>query len=264
MPPTITTCFAGETVRPGQPAEVQDQLGNDVMERRSFVFVVCSPLPRVGKTLLARLLVEFFLADGRPVAAFDLNPADHALAEQRPDHTTIASVEDTKAQMVLFDRLVTADGVVKVVDLGDRCFDQFFAVMADIGFASEAPRCGVVPVLLFMVDADRRSLQAYAALQARFPGLTIAPVLNIGAAAVRFHNELRIKFAVAPLQIPFLSPAAKALAAQFGYSPGIDSGRAAHAANELQAWKRRMFLQFREFELRLLLEELKPALQLRA
>ena len=54
------------------------------------------------------------------------------------------------------------------------------------------------------------------------------------------------------------------LAAQFGYSPGIGGGRSAHAANELQAWKRKLFLQFREFELRLLLEQLKPALQLRA
>jgi hypothetical protein len=69
---------------------------------------------------------------------------------------------------------------------------------------------------------------------------------------------------LAPLQIPFLAPAAKALAAQFGYSPGIGGGRSADAANELQAWKRRVFLQLREFELRLLLEELKPALQLRA
>ncbi|HXF88029.1 MAG TPA: hypothetical protein VNK48_06735 [Xanthobacteraceae bacterium] len=234
------------------------------MERRTLVFVVCSPLPRVGKTLLARLLMEFFLADGRPVAAFDLNPDDCALAEQRPDHTTIAHVEDTKAQMALFDRLVVADEVTKVVDLGDRCFDRFFAVMADIGFASEAPRRGVVPVMLFIADADRRSLQAYAALQARFPGLTIAPVLNAGASDARFRNELRARFAVTPLQIPFLSPAAKALAAQFGYSPGIGGGRSAHAANELQAWKRKLFLQFREFELRLLLEELKPALQLRA
>jgi hypothetical protein len=234
------------------------------MERRTLVLVVCSPLPRVGKTLVARLLMEFFLADGRHVAAFDLNPDDHTLAEQRPDHTTIANVDDTKAQMALFDRLVVADEVTKVVDLGDRCFDRFFAVMADIGFATEAPRRGIVPVVLFIADADRRSLQAYAALQAHFPGLTIAPVLNAGTADVRFRNELRARFAVTPLQIPFLSPAAKALAAQFGYAPGIGGGRSAQVANELQAWKRRLFLQFREFELRLLLEQIKPVLQMRA
>lgn len=244
--------------------EREGPVGRRSMERRTLVLVVCSALPRVGKTLLARLLVEFFLADGRHVAAFDLNPDDHSLVKQLPDHTTIANVDDTKAQMALFDRLVVADEVTKVVDLGDRCFERFFAVMADIGFAAEALRRGVVPVVLFIADIDRRSMQAYAALQARFPGLNIAPVLNAAAADARFRNEFRARFAVTPLQIPFLSPAAKTLAAQFGFSPGIGGGRSAYAANELQAWKRRLFLQFREFELRLLLEELKPALQLRA
>jgi hypothetical protein len=36
------------------------------------LYVICSPQRSVGKTLLARLLAEFYLIDGRPVAAFDL------------------------------------------------------------------------------------------------------------------------------------------------------------------------------------------------
>ena len=56
------------------------------MDRRTPVFIVCSPLPRVGKTLVARLLVEFFVADERPVAAFDLNPDGYALAAQAPEN----------------------------------------------------------------------------------------------------------------------------------------------------------------------------------
>jgi hypothetical protein len=243
---------------------MQNRPGDETMQPLTLVFVVCSPLPRTGKTLLAHMLMEFFLADGRRVAAFDLNPENHALAEQRPDHTTIANVDDTKAQMALFDRLVEADDLIKVVDLGDRCFDRFFTVMAEIGFAAEARRRGIVPVVLLIADTDRRSHQAYAALQERFPELTIAPVLNAGAADLRSCRALRASYASAPLEIPLLSPAARTLAAQYDSVPRIGGGRSAHAANELQAWKRRLFLQFREFELRLLLEQLKPALQLRA
>src|SRR6266446_4780134 len=36
------------------------------------LYVVCSPNRQVGKTMLARLLAEHYMADARPVAAFDL------------------------------------------------------------------------------------------------------------------------------------------------------------------------------------------------
>ena len=51
------------------------------MQGRTPVFMICSPRPRVGKTLLARALVEFFRANSRPVSAFDVNPDEFALVE---------------------------------------------------------------------------------------------------------------------------------------------------------------------------------------
>ena len=62
------------------------------MERRTPIFIVCSPRPRVGKTLLARALAEFFRADERPVAAFDVNPDEFSLVDYLPGHTAVASV----------------------------------------------------------------------------------------------------------------------------------------------------------------------------
>jgi hypothetical protein len=253
------THAAGKPAAAGQACERQG-----FMERRTFVFIVCSPLPRVGKTLAARLAVEFFATDGGRVAAFDVNPGDFALAEQLSDRAAAADISDTRGQMALFDQLIAADGVAKVVDVGFRSFEQFFSVMAEIGFAAEAGHRGIIPAVLLVADADRRSAEAYAALLARFPRIPVVPVLNAGAADIRFRGEFSSRFAVTPLHIPFLSPAAKSMVAQFGFSPGISGGRSAHAANELQAWKRRVLLQLRELELRLLLEEIKPALQLRA
>src|SRR4029077_21241369 len=137
------------------------------MDYRTPIFVVCSPLPHVGKTLVARLLVEYFKADGRRFAAFDINPNDYALAQQVPDHTTIANIGDTKGQMVLFDQLVVADETAKVVDLGYGSFEQFFTIMQEIGFDTEVHDRSIVPVVLFVAAQDQRSKQAYAAMQER-------------------------------------------------------------------------------------------------
>ena len=95
------------------------------MDPRTPVFIVCSPLPHVGKTLIARLLAEYLQADERPFAVFDVNPDDFALAQQLPDHTTIAHIDDTKGQMALFDQLIIADVTSKVIDVSYRMFDHF-------------------------------------------------------------------------------------------------------------------------------------------
>jgi hypothetical protein len=45
--------------------------------------------------LLARLLTEFYIIDGRPVAAFDLADEEPQLADYLPRCTTIADISDT-------------------------------------------------------------------------------------------------------------------------------------------------------------------------
>ena len=53
------------------------------MSLRSFVTIVASPRPHVGKTLLARMLADYHLGNDRKVAAFDLNARDAALIKRR-------------------------------------------------------------------------------------------------------------------------------------------------------------------------------------
>ena len=38
---------------------------------RTPLFILCSPQTRVGRTLVARLLIDFFLMEDRPAAGFD-------------------------------------------------------------------------------------------------------------------------------------------------------------------------------------------------
>ena len=235
------------------------------MERRTPVFIVCSPLPRVGKTLIAQLLVEFFAVDGRPVAAFDVNPDGYALAAQLPERTTVANIAGTKGQMALFDQLILANETAKVVDLGYGSFEPFFSVMHDIGFIAEAERRTVVPVALFIAEPDPRSTRAYAKQRQRFPELSFVPVFNAGTSAeARARGGTKSDFAGIPLYVPALPPALKAAVAQVGFSAALADHTSAAAQDELLTWVRRIFLQFRELELRLLLEQIKPALRMRA
>jgi hypothetical protein len=150
------------------------------MNRRTPVFIVTSPRQRVGKTLLARVLTEFFHADGRSVAAYDANPDQFSLVEYLPADTAVASVEDTRGQMMLLDQLVQPDRKAKVVDLGHSQFDRFFSVIHHIGFMREARANAIVPIVLFICDPDARALQGYTMLQSRFPDLALVPVFNEG------------------------------------------------------------------------------------
>ena len=124
------------------------------MSFRNSITIVASPRPRVGKTLLARLLADFHSQEGRTVAAFDLNSGEHTLAQFLPDASSRQTIADINGQMALFDRLVADDDATKVVDLGHESFKSFFAVAQQIGFVEEARRRGIATAILFVVTPD--------------------------------------------------------------------------------------------------------------
>jgi len=98
------------------------------------VYIICSPRPQVGKTLLARLLSEFLLLKNGTVNSFDINLKEPSLLEYLPRTTETADVIDTYGKMQLMDRLIVNDSVAKVIDLGYHAFDEFFKMVDEIGF----------------------------------------------------------------------------------------------------------------------------------
>ena len=102
-------------------------------------------------------------------------------------------------------------------------------------------------------------------LQERCPELPVVTVLNSGnTSGGRGRSSVRPNYANVTLQIPPL-PSAQHSMQPWSGSPYAGNLRpAVDTAHELQGWIRRVFLQFRELELRLLLETLKPDLKLRA
>src|ERR1700732_4719912 len=133
------------------------------------VYIICSPRPLVGKTLIARLLCEFLLLKNGTVNAFDINLKEPSLLEYLPRVTETAEVDNTFGKMQLMDRLIVNDAVAKVIDLGFHAFDEFFQMSEEIGFLKEAARRGVAPVILFVPDTDRASARGYPMLQQQTP-----------------------------------------------------------------------------------------------
>ena len=154
--------------------------------------------------------------------------------------------------MRLFDRLITADGVAKVVDLGHLAFQRFFAMMDEIEFAEEAQRRALEIIVLFAADPHPTSVKAYANLQRRLPSLIMVPVFNDGILKGR---KLRDQYpftraATVPLQIPLLPPALKAHAERSGQSfvdfhSQLPTAVPIGPVFELRSWTKRAFLEFR-------------------
>lgn len=223
------------------------------MSLRSTITIVASPRPRVGKTLLARLLVAFHAHEQRRVAAFDLNAGANTLARFLPEQAATAAVGDIKEQMALFDALVAEDGVHKVVDLGHEAFEAFFALADKIGFGHEARARDIV--VLFMLTPDRTAVEAFRSLRRRFPKVTIALVHNDMFGTTQHRDRYPLGYEEAVTRLPVLAPALRKYVETPPFS--FDEAQLARATGipleahiELQRWLRRGFEELRELEAR--------------
>ena len=215
------------------------------------VYIICSPRPLVGKTLIARLLSEFLLLKNGTVTAFDINLKEPSLLEYLPKITETADVIDTYGKMQLMDRLIVNDGLAKVIDLGFHAFDEFFKMTDEIGFMKEAARRGVAPVILFVADTDRVSARGYPMLQQQVPPNALITIDNEHV----LRGELPPAMArgrVLPISaLPvFLKTYIDRLTFSFtGYLRNEKD-----SSTELHQWIRRNYSAFRDLELRVMLQ----------
>jgi len=215
------------------------------------VYIICSPRPMVGKTLVARLLCEYLLLKNGNVAAFDVNLKEPSLLEYLPDITETAEVDDTFGKMALMDRLIIADGVSKVIDLGFHAFDKFFEMTEEIGFMKEAVRRDVAPVILFVGDTDRVSGRSYPTLQRQIPPTALVTVDN----EYIVRGELPPAFAQGKiLRIAALPNFLKTYVDRPSFSFTDYLRNEKDSSTELHQWIRRNYLSFRELELSLILQ----------
>jgi hypothetical protein len=218
---------------------------------RTPVFIICSPRPLVGKTLIARLLTEFLLLKHGAVVAFDINLKEPSLLEFLPKVTETADVIDTFGKMQLMDRLIVNDGVGKVIDLGFHAFDEFFKMTGEIGFMKEAMRRGVSPLILFVADTDRVSARAFPMLQQQIPPNALVTIDNEhivrGELPPAMGRGRVLRIAALPV---FLKTYIDRLTFSFtGYLRNEKD-----SSTELHQWIRENYFSFRELELNLMLQ----------
>jgi hypothetical protein len=234
--------------------------------RPTLVYLVCSARPRVGKTLLARLIVEYCRRDAQPTNAYMINPIDVTLNDFLPRTASNISLSETRGQMALFDRLVIDDATTKIIDLGHQALDQFFTIAYDIEFAAEARRHGIDVLVAYVADPSEQSLRTYAALRERFPEFSFVPTFNDAICrGLDFRNMFPAGSGPQPLMVAKMTAAMQAVADSHPFS-FIDFLRQPPAnlprrlLDEIDGFLKRVHRQLREIELSLLLNRLRLTL----
>jgi hypothetical protein len=216
------------------------------------VYIICSPRPLVGKTLIARLLSEFLLLKNGTVTAFDINLKEPSLLDYLPKITETAEVDNTFGKMSLMDRLIVNDAMAKVIDLGFHAFDEFFKMSDEIGFMKEAARRGVAPIVLFVGDTDRASARGYEMLRQQIPAASLVAIDNEhvvrGELPAAFARGRVLRIAALPV---FLKTYIDRLTFSFTHYLRHEKD----SSTELHQWIRKNYLSFRELELSLILQK---------
>jgi hypothetical protein len=213
------------------------------------VYIVCSPRPQVGKTVLARLLSEFLLLKNGRVLAFDIAIREPSLIDYLPRLTETAEIDDTYGKIQLMDQLIIDDGVAKVIDLGYYSFDEFFKMSEEIGFLKEAARRNVAPVVLFCADTDRVSTRSYDMLRHQVSRSHLITVENehvLRDDLPDFFTQGRM------LRIPALPLFLKTYIERVSFSFTGYLRREKDTSTELHQWIRHNYYSLRELELELI------------
>src|SRR5262249_53257769 len=232
------------------------------MPQQTQLYIVASRHPRVGKTLLTRLLIEFLRISGRPLVGYAPYPRDAPLSGYFPNLVWPVDIADTRGQMALFDRILSDHWRTTVIDLGQGLFDQFFKVMTEIGFEDEARQKLIQPVVLFITDPAPFTAQTYAELRGRLEQTIFVPVHNEAAAFMVIGQDFppsSPKFAT--IRIPRLSPIVRGVIDRPGFSFSAYMSQQPGGPTEVHSWISRVFAEFRELELRLLIGQLESSLR---
>ena len=145
---------------------------------RSVAAIVASLHGRAGKTLLARILADYFILSGRRPALFDTDAAERTLHGAFPDDAIVVDLTEVRDQMILFDTLVARSAASRVVDVSHHAARRFFKVMQESRFAAEARARQVEPVIFHIVDRNADSYEAARLLRERFDDCALVLVEN--------------------------------------------------------------------------------------
>jgi hypothetical protein len=145
----------------------------------STAAIVASLHGRTGKTLLARILVDYFVLSGTRPLAFDTDAAARTLRASFPHDTVVVDLDVVRDQMTLFDTLATRSPEPRVVDVSHHVLRKFFKVMEESNLVAEARARRVEPIIFYLADRDPDAYQEARLLRDRFAECALVLVENV-------------------------------------------------------------------------------------
>ena len=164
------------------------------MADKPTIYIVCSDRHRNGKTLLARVLVDYLMLEKRDPFVIDAGFPEGPLRAAFPGRTALVDFSQIQGQMKLFDTIMGSPGRDYVIDLPVPQTENFFATYSQLDFHIEATKAGFQIVVFFIVDKDYSSLRFSEDVQRQVAPALFVPVRNIyiGSALVPRSDTLSI------------------------------------------------------------------------
>jgi hypothetical protein len=122
------------------------------------VVVVGADKGGVGKTTVARTLLDYFTAHHVPVRAFDTESPKGTLKRFHPDISEIVDATSVSDQMLIFDTLSTTDASVTVIDVRAGLLSPTLRSLRDIGFLDAVKKGQLTFVVFHILGSSIASL----------------------------------------------------------------------------------------------------------
>jgi hypothetical protein len=116
----------------------------------------------VGKTTVARTLLDYFSAHQIPVRAFDTEAPRGTLKRFHPDITEVVDVTSVADQMKIFDTLGGADSRVTVIDVRAGLLSSTLKALSEIGFIESAKKDQITFAVFHILGPSIASLDEIA------------------------------------------------------------------------------------------------------
>jgi hypothetical protein len=113
----------------------------------------------VGKTTVARTLLDYFTAHQVPTRAFDTEFPRGTLKRFHPDLTDVVDVTYVPDQMKIFDTLNSAEAAVTVIDIRAGVLSPTLKALRDIGFIDAAKKGQLTLAVFHILGPSIASLE---------------------------------------------------------------------------------------------------------
>jgi hypothetical protein len=116
----------------------------------------------VGKTTVARALLDYLIAHNIPVRAFDTESPKGTLRRFHPEITDVVDITSTVDQMKVFDTISTTSAQVTVIDVRAGLLSFTLRALRDIGFLDAAKKSQIAFSVFHILGPSVASLDEIA------------------------------------------------------------------------------------------------------